>query len=261
MSRIVLTDQDLSGKTIEGLPFSYIGRCTGTDIKFVGDWQHVSHYTNDFLRPDWSGAQTRYSYSRFNTFTDIKASPDVELLDHEMILALLDAGKKQVTGKAQRAAVTVVSALDNDRQKQDYLISWANLSPDYMKKMGRDAESTFRATVGGREHLVNHLLKMASADPNDVAWEEGEEPYIGHWGVEANNWGVKAISKDGKTYLKHRSELPIPTNNHDRVEMAELIEAEIEKAVGFPATLYIPSILPWRATATYDKVRRDWWAQ
>lgn len=263
MPRLVLTDQDLTKQTIEGQPFSYIGRCTGTDIKFVGDWTHVSHFANDFLRPDWSKAKTRYSYSRFNTFTDIIASPDAELLDHEMIRALLDVGRAYVVGPARGEIDRMVVVLDEDRNKEDFLVSWNNEIPPFVAAMKDEdaAAVAFRAVVGGREHLVRHMLKMASANPKDVAWEADEEPYIGHWGVAANNWGVKAVSRDGKKYLKRFHELPIPKNNHDRVAMAELVEAEVEKAVGFPATLNIVSILPWRATATYGKKPRDWWVR
>ncbi len=262
--RLVVTDQDLSGQVIRGRPFSYIGRCWGTDITFTGDWTHVSHFANIFIRPDWSKAKTRYSYSRFNTFTDIIASPDAELLDHEMMLALIGAGAQNVAAKHRLAANNVVTALAGDKAGAYFLVSWSNLTPDYMSafKTPEEAETVFRQIVGGREHLVRHLLKHNNpADKSRLVWDEDDPPYVGHWGVEVNNWGVKAVSKDGKVYLKRYHELPVPANNHDRVEMAELIEAEVEKAVGFPATLNIQSILPWRASATYGKLPRDWWVQ
>ena len=75
--RLIIVNKDLSGQTIAGQPFSYIGSCTGTDVKFTGDWRFCSMYNNNFLRPDWSRAQTKYSYSRFNTFTGALFSPDI----------------------------------------------------------------------------------------------------------------------------------------------------------------------------------------
>jgi hypothetical protein len=142
--RLVLTDQDLSG-TIEGQPFSYIGRCTGSP-KFVGDWTHVSLYGNNFVRPDWSEAKTRWSYSRFNTFTDGVYSQDIELLDHEMINGLLAGRVTSINRKHRKTAQVVVNALSADKVAADYMVSWSNLTPDYMasfKSVG-EAESVFR---------------------------------------------------------------------------------------------------------------------
>ncbi|GAG18848.1 unnamed protein product, partial [marine sediment metagenome] len=169
--RLILTGRDLTGQTIEGQPFSYVGRCWGTDIKFTGDWTHVSHFADIFTRPDWSGAKTRYSYSRFNAFRQAILSPDAELLDHEMMLALF--AEAPTLGTAGVEAAKVATALDDDRKRADYLISWNNLSPDYMTAMKDDAESAFRRTVGGREHLVRHLFKSSSpADQDRPMWEE-----------------------------------------------------------------------------------------
>ncbi len=253
--RLILTDQDLSNQTIEGKPFSYIGRCTGTDIKFVGDWTHVSHFANIFIRPDWSGAKTRWSYSRFNAFRQAVLSSDAELLDHEMMLALF--AEVPVIGDAGGEAAKVATVLDDDRKRADYLVSWKNLAPGYVAAMKKDSEVAFRQAVGGREHLVRHMLKQANANPTDVTWREGIEPHIDVEGVDANSWGV-SVKNRGRTYHKHWMELPVPKNPHDRCELAELIEAEALAATGAEITLYIQSILPWRVYGTWGKQRRDW---
>ncbi len=252
--RLVLTDQDLTGQTIEGRPFSYIGRCRGTDITFTGDWTHVSHFGNDFLRPDWSKAKTRWSYSRFNAFRQAVLSPDAELLDHEMMLALF--AEVPVLGVAGVEAAKVATALDDDRKRADYLVSWGNLAPSYVAAMKTDSETAFRQTVGGREHLVKHMLKQANADPKNIVWDGFKKPSVSE-GVDTTGWGVIARARDGREYRKHWSEFPVLKNPHDRVELAELLEAEIEAAVGFPVTLYIQSILPFRAYSTWGRRPRD----
>lgn len=256
MSRLILTDQDLSGKTIEGQPFSYIGSCTGTDIKFTGDWTHVSHFGNTFLRPDWSKARTRWSYSRFNTFTDAKPSLDVELLDHDMMVAVLEEGLLGVTGKVRTGLQKVIDGL-----KGKYLASWSNLSPLFLVAVGGKLDVAIAAVqkiMGGRQHLIEHFQRMANADPNDVLWTGRRELHVELEGVDAGEWGVLARSRDGREYRRQWSELPQPKNPHDRVEMAELIEAEIKVATGFAVTLYIQSILPWRTYAAPGTLPRDW---
>jgi hypothetical protein len=256
--RIVLIDRDLTGQTLRGEPFSYIGRCTGTDVKFTGDWTHVSHFANIFVRPDWSGAKTRWSYSRFNAFQQAVLSPDAELLDHEMMLALF--AEVPVLGDAGKEAEKVATALDDDRSRADYLVSWGNLAPGYVEAMKTNSEVEFRDAVGGREHLVRHMLKKANANPNDIPWDGSQKPTTVA-GVSTTGWGIVARNPDGREYIRHTSEFPTPKNPHDRVELAELIEAEIEAAVGYPATLYIQSILPFRAYSTRGKRPRDWLMQ
>ena len=246
--RIVLQGQDLSGQTIKGEPFSYIGNCTGTDIKFVGDWKHVSHYHNDFLRPDWSGAETRWSYSRLNTFTDAIVSPDAGLLDHEMMLAMFEEVLPRLK-KADAAAVQgVIDGLKADIQSQVFIVSWSNLSPNYANTFStaRKAEDAFRKACGGREHLVHHFTGMAHEDPDKPAWDGSKPPNIPSGGVCANDWGIVARnSRNGDELKIHWSELPKLDRPHDRVEMAERLEALIEKETAQRVTLYVQSILPW----------------
>jgi len=241
-----LTNLDLSGRTIAGVPFSYVGECTGTDIKWVGDWRFVSYYKNDFLRPDWSGAQTRHSYSRFNTFTDITASPDVELLDHELIAALLEKGVSSLPRTHRPKAQRLIDALAVDRAQGLYLVSWGNLIPGYVDSFSSRtlAASTFRTLVGGREHLVKHLLNTADSDPAIPSWQEGE-PLTVERGVKVSEWGIAAGSRKGR-YLRHWSQLP--STNHDRFALAAILEAEILAATGLEITLYVQSILPWRCS-------------
>jgi len=259
MSRIVLTNQDLSGQTIEGQPFSYIGRCTGRRVRFVGDWTHVSHFANTFIRPDWSRAKTRHSYSRFNTFRHAITSPDIEYLDHDMMVAALEEGFGPTTGNVRWGLAQVIVGL-----RGKYMASWSNLSPPFLEAMGGDvakALASVRVFMGGRDHLIQQYAKLATADASVAMWHADEEPHIFRWGVEANNWGVVAKSLDGRNYRKQWLELPVPKNPHDRAELEGLIEADVEKAVGFPVTIHVRSILPWRAMATYGTQPRDWWVQ
>lgn len=262
MVRLVLTDQDLSGKTIKGQPFSYIGNCRGTDIKFVGDWTHVSHFHNDFLRPDWSGAKTRWSYSRFNIFTDAKTSQDMEANDHDMLLAAIEESLPKLTSVGQTAMAKAGDLLRADIAAGKYLISWANVAPVFMQEFKGDyqkALETAVAAAAGRPQLLTSVSRMAGHDPSGVMWNEGEAPHLNTEGIRNSPWGIVAQDFSGKRkYRKPWSELPVPTNPHDRLEMAELIDAEVEKAIGQPVTVYIYNILPWRAYAGWGRQPRDW---
>lgn len=237
--RLILQNQDLSGQTIEGEPFSYIGECTGTDIKFTGDWTHVSHYSNDFLRPDWSQAKTRWSYSRFNTFIDFKGSPDLELLDHEMMLALLRSNRS-------KAADVVIDGLETDQPL--YVTSWGNLAPLFRQGFSSDADAiaSWSTLMGGRKHLIAQMKMMMTADRTKPAFDVAAPPTeMPDGGVVSGDWGI-AAKNHAKEFRVHWRQLPKLTRPHDRVEMAERLEALIEQKTDQRVTLYVQSILPWR---------------
>ena len=276
MNRLVITDQDLSKQTIEGQPFSYIGRCRGTDIKMVGDWTHVSHFGNDFLRPDWSKAKTRWSYSRFNKFTDAKTSFDMNPNDHDMLLAAIEESMAKLTGVSEDAMALAgrmlreniakgspADTLEECIAKGAYLISHGNVAPHFVGAFGGDMVTAMEAVniyAAGREQLISRVMRGSQLEPDRLFWEGTEEPNP-VIGIAVSGWGVVARARDGREYRRHWSELPIPHNNHDRVEMAELIEAEVEKATGLDVTLGIVDILPWRTRATRGHKPRDWWVE
>ena len=246
--RLILENQDLSGRTIKGQPFSYIGNCKGTDPKFVGDWTHVSHYANDFLRPDWSGAKARWSYSRFNTFTDAIVPPDAGLLDHEMMLAMFEEVLPRLTKVEARAVQGVIGGLRATIRANVFVTSWINLTPVYagLFRTLREAEDAFRVACGGREHLVHHFTQMALDDPSKPAWDGSKPPAMPSGGVVSNDWGIVARnSKDGREWKLRGDALPVLQRPQDRVEMAEKLEVLIEEATDQKVTLYVQSILPW----------------
>ena len=260
MERLIIRGQNLTGQTIKGKPFSYVGECVGSDIKWIGDWMHVSLYGNTFLRPDWSGAQTRWSYSRENIFTDIIASPDAEIQDHEMMAALMTKGLSVLTGKNRTAAQTVIDALKNDIAQRSYSLGWANYVPRLMAALKMDISNTktiWGQLIGERKHLIDHLEQMANENPLTVCWSDAEPLSPPEGGILSSPWGIAARNPDGREYVRRWSELPVPKNPHDRLEMAELTEAEVEAAVGFPVTLYIQQILRWRCRAVAGKVARE----
>ena len=171
--RLIIVNKDLSGQTIAGQPFSYIGNCTGTDVKFTGDWRFVSHYRNNFVRPDWSGAQTRYSYSRFNTFTGAVVSPDVELLDHEMMLAMFQARAVALTGKTKTAVTGVVSGLATDKQQGQFPPLVGNPAPPFRRSV--------RQPVGGDDGVQG--CRGDAPAPHRPLQEDGEgRPHEGSLG-------------------------------------------------------------------------------
>ncbi len=247
--RLILQNQDLTGQTLQGQPFSYIGNCTGADVVFIGDWTHVSLFSNDFLRPDWSQAQTRWSYSRFNTFTDIEGSPDLELLDHEMMLALFKTNLSLIPARDRATAHLLIANIEADRARQDYIISWANVAPIFAENVDlARAEAVWSTWVGNRAHLVRQYVTMHKADKTKASFDVAAPPTdMPSGGVATGDWGIAARnSRDKREFRLRWTQLPTLTRPHDRVEMAERVEALIEQATDQKVTLYVQSILPWR---------------
>jgi len=271
MARLIFTNKDLSGRTIKGQPFSYIGRCTGTDIKFVGDWTNLSYFQNNFVRPDFSRAQTRWSYGRFNTFVDPQTSRDIEMSDPDTLKAAIDESMSRLTAEGRWAtalAYEEATAADRlvvpDIQEGSYTVSWANGIPLLLRNLGGDVEKlmeVLKAIADGRPHVVDHCFKQHDADPSQAVWDDSEEPTRNIEGITVTDWGVLACNREGKEYRKRWSALPSPTNPHDRVEVAELIEAEILATIGLRVTFWIRNILPWRAYACTGIHGRDWFTR
>ncbi|KKK92060.1 hypothetical protein LCGC14_2706730, partial [marine sediment metagenome] len=200
---------------------------------------------NIFIRPDWSKAKTRWSYSRFNTFTDALVSPDAELLDHEMMLAMFEGAR--LTGTKQQALDTIIEGLRLDKERELFIVSWGNLAPPHAAHFSEGAEEAFSEACGGREHLVSHFRKMMHDDPSLPAWDGSVPPMMPSGGVVSSDWGIVARnSRNGVEFRLNWSELPELTNPHDRVEMAERLEALIEEATEQRVTIFVQSILPWR---------------
>ncbi len=259
--RHVLVGQDLSGQTIEGEPFSYLGRCTGTDIKFIGDWQFASLWANDFTHPDWSKARTHRMYSISNTLVDPVLPPDLDDSNIDLLITLFEQHNPALSQERQLASSEIIDEVHDQNITGTWgRKSWPNLAPQFAARFptADAAIDAFRDAVGGNEYLVDRFLRTYQSDPKRPPWDDSEPTYIPDGGVATSDWGIAARNPhDRRAYQKHWRDFPVLKHPHDRWELADRLEAEIEKATDQRVTIYVLSVRPWRGIAGGKEQTRE----
>jgi hypothetical protein len=234
MSRIVLTDQDLSGKTINAHQGLVKGCVLNLTTRFLGDCRGMDFLGNDGPA-DWSQANTYSTYWRGNkNLAGSKFPADIGFLHHEPVAEILQQGLVNVPKKLRPIGEAIPGWVLSDYVTASWDTAWDAVIKGIPGATKESFIEVLRLQTKGFPGLQERVdvLEQALVHGEGVLWTPPKEPY-----------SATVVWPDGAKVVVDAMNLPV-LSDISRYALARWVEGQADTQQPGPHYCFVHSVLP-----------------